>query len=711
MKPRVISLFAGVEGFGLGFTQAGAQVIAACEIDPQARSVIAYQHPDTPLHDDVTTFDTMAYGPADVIVGGSPCQDLSVAGKRRGIRFRNLTEYLAIKAERAQLRGQDTRSADEQARLDELDALVTRSGLFMEQVRIIHEMRAATNGTHPRFAVWENVPGSYSSHKGEDFASVLSALLQADVPVPASGKWAHTGVVRVGGRELAWRTVDSQFFGVPQRRRRVYVVVDFGGERAHEVLLEPRRVRGDSAPGAEAGADAARAAARRAPGGGQPDALIGSFQQTSFAGKGTEGFDPATRVLRTVKPQGDHQMLLLPALAVDCRNDRTYEEISGTLQSKNQGGHSLNYQNPVAVPVVINQQGSNVGVSELAGTLTTGVARGTSGPLLAEPSTYRLLAFGKYAEDAVSSTVQARDGKGATDLIVERAFTFAQNSRDEVRLQGGGQLVGALAAQPGMHQTTFVAHPDPLAFECKHPNVQSGPVTPTLRSMNNVNSNVSGGGHVAVVFPVQDGRGLDKAQNGLGLGGAGSPAYTLDTTGAQAAAIAFAMRGREEGNVPEVHGTGEQVGALRASSGGSTRDFVATSVHLTQDPIVGEEFTPCLTRGTPEGAATIGVMVPHLATDSGLASTLTADQKGQRGPRGDGSDNLVVDGDVQYVVRRLMPLECERLQAFPDDWTAFGLVEGQVKAMPDTARYRFMGNAITVAVVRWIAVRMMPFLS
>ena len=155
--------------------------------------------------------------PVDCIIGGSPCQDLSVAGKRAG------------------LSGE-------------------RSGLFMEQIRIVKEMRNRYG--KPRYMVWENVPGAFSSNNGEDFRAVLEEITKiadetAVIPQPPKGKWSYAGCIMGDGWSVAWRTHDAQFWGVPQRRRRIALVADFGGESAPEILFERESLSRDSESGAE----------------------------------------------------------------------------------------------------------------------------------------------------------------------------------------------------------------------------------------------------------------------------------------------------------------------------------------------------------------------------------------------------------------------------------------------------------------------------
>ena len=156
---------------------------------------------------DVTQLHGGKLPPVDIVTFGSPCQGLSLAGQRRGL-------------------------ADE------------RSGLFMEAIRIIDEMREATHDRYPRFALFENVPGALSSAGGRDFAAVLQSFTKAKIPMPYSGRWANAGMVRGGGVDLAWCVYDAQYFGTAQRRRRLFLVCDFAGKCAGEILFVPKSLRG-----------------------------------------------------------------------------------------------------------------------------------------------------------------------------------------------------------------------------------------------------------------------------------------------------------------------------------------------------------------------------------------------------------------------------------------------------------------------------------
>jgi len=220
------SLFDGSGGFPLGGLLAGIKPLWASEIEPFAVRVTTKRLPQIKHYGDVSSLNGAELPPVDIITFGSPCQDMSIAGKRGG-----------------------------------LDG--SRSSLFYEAVRIIKEMRCATNGRYPRFAVWENVPGAFSSNKGEDFRAVLESLCRVkdeSVSVPQCEKWTAAGEILADGFSIAWRVLDAQYWGVPQRRKRIYLVTDFDGECAGKVLFESEGLSGYSAEGFKAWQRAANAA-------------------------------------------------------------------------------------------------------------------------------------------------------------------------------------------------------------------------------------------------------------------------------------------------------------------------------------------------------------------------------------------------------------------------------------------------------------------
>ena len=211
------SLFDGSGGFPLGGMLAGITPVWASEIEPFPIRVTTKRLPFMKHYGDVSKLDGAKLPPVDIITFGSPCQDMSVAGKRAG-----------------------------------LDG--SRSNLFYEAIRIVKEMRCATNGKYPRYIVWENVPGAFSSNKGQDFRSVLEAVCSVKdtdpvIPEPPKGRWDYAGSIVGDGYSVAWRTLDAQFWGVPQRRRRIYLVADFAGGSAGKVLFESESLSGYSPQG------------------------------------------------------------------------------------------------------------------------------------------------------------------------------------------------------------------------------------------------------------------------------------------------------------------------------------------------------------------------------------------------------------------------------------------------------------------------------
>lgn len=358
--------------------------------------------------------------PVDVVTFGSPCQDLSIAGKRAGMAGEH-------------------------------------SGLFSEAVRIIREMRYATFGAYPKYAVWENVPGAFSSNKGEDFHAVLQSLCRvidpdAVIPRPTDArgiKWPRAGAILADHYSLAWRAMDAQHWGVPQRRLRISLVLDLTGGRAGEILFEPESLRGHFAPGITPGQaapvvvggcteDANRAFTLKirsgCEGGGkgalvqiEKSATLSTLQdQTLFVAEPPKAYSFDSLASNSMKSSNPHSgcreveiaktldtsppdpaknqggiAIVEPtfciqgntidradtagangtgvkedvcytlntidrpavAFALDCRNMTANEELSATLQAKDNGGQSLNYINPVAEPLIYDARGNGDGIT------------------------------------------------------------------------------------------------------------------------------------------------------------------------------------------------------------------------------------------------------------------------------------------------------------------------------------------------------------
>lgn len=221
------SLFSGSGGFELAGSIFGIRPIWASEIEPFPILVTTKNFPEMKHLGDINKLNGADLEPVTIIAGGSPYQDMSIAGKREG-----------------------------------LDG--SRSNLFREQIRIIKEMResdraAGRTGTQirPRYMVWENVPGAFSSNKGKDFQAVLQEIVsitdeESNVPLPPKGKWQTAGCIMGDHFSIAWRVFDAQYWGVPQRRKRIYLVADFGGNTAPKILFEREGLSGDFAESREA---------------------------------------------------------------------------------------------------------------------------------------------------------------------------------------------------------------------------------------------------------------------------------------------------------------------------------------------------------------------------------------------------------------------------------------------------------------------------
>lgn len=227
MNPKLTlgSLFDGSGGFPLAAIKSGIKPLWASEVEPFPIRVAQKNLPQVKHLRDIKDIDGGEITPVDIISFGSPCQDLSIAGKRQG------------------LEGE-------------------KSNLFYEAIRVIKEMRCKTGGRYPRYILWENVPGAFSSNKGEDFRCVLEEITRiknSSVSISKPNKWKYAGEIMGDGFSIAWRVLDAKYFGVPQRRRRIFLVADFGGRGAREILFDTKSLPRDFRKSKEEGEGNTRA--------------------------------------------------------------------------------------------------------------------------------------------------------------------------------------------------------------------------------------------------------------------------------------------------------------------------------------------------------------------------------------------------------------------------------------------------------------------
>lgn len=409
---------------------------------------------------DITKIHGDQIEPVDCITFGSPCQGLSMAGKRLGF--------------------DDDRSV-----------------LFLDAARIIKEMRTATNGMYPTFAVWENVPGAFSSNSGEDFRAVLEELArieQPDVSIPRpsgrGGRWSRAGAIAGNGWSLAWRQLDAQYWGVPQRRKRIALVVDFAGQRAGEILFERESLPGhpnQSIPTWQSIAGLAQ----DSPAGHDRVVGAGSFGSNGYDGtdSGRGQSETGTGGSSTGEERQDGRTRFEEAtqtFAVDCRNGRMEAEISGTLQAKENGGYSLNFQNPIAYTLKIRSGCAGGGKGALVQTEKSATLSTLQDQTLFQPVVYDARGNG---DGKIVPTITGDHENRITDytaIAIERK-TFNEQSFSQYKESEKCSTLKAKAWNIGNGNECLVAEKTSVAVDVYNGAV-TGDKTATLTCKNDGSS-------------------------------------------------------------------------------------------------------------------------------------------------------------------------------------------------------------------------------
>ena len=645
MSFTIGSLFDGSGGFPLAASLCGGTPKWASEIEPYPIAVTKSRFPDVKHLGSVTDIKGGEVEPVDVITFGSPCQDLSVAGKRAGLKH-----------------------------TDNGDDETTRSGLFMEAVRIIKEMREATNGVYPRFAVWENVPGAFSSNKGEDFRIVLQELIQVVEPtavmpeVPKNG-WPYADSYCGDGWSIAYRVLDAQYWGVPQRRRRIYLVADFRGECAGKVSFEREGLRGYFETGRTPWQTVARDAES---GSGTADCeteCCGLTNRGLYSGDiaetlRAESHGAIPMVSYSINHQGGNVEQIVEAVGFDGYNSTDTGDKASTLGVN--CGMSTG-RNGVVVPYTLKIrsgcEGGGKGAliqEDLSATLATnndqylfqpiGIVdsiggqaergwEGETAPCL-KASHYKFAPVVAYSvENHPADSRVNIDESGKVQTLTSRMGTGGGNVPIvmEPQLASGGNVTGRLMASGY----------DKLGAQ----EMFSGDYTVIEKQAIPIHDQ-------ATRFSGKHGDKADGKGNGLGVGNPGDPMNTL--TSGDRHAVAYWDGGQTMATLTANNAGGNQ----RMPDKENFNCVIESHVVGTDVGWMNSEDDTC-----PTLLARM-YKDPHLVTYGVDARNSTEYPELTGALQADAAHNLNSNNVVriQYIVRRLTPTECARLQGFPDFW-------------------------------------------
>ena len=565
------SLFDGSGGFPLAGLLAGIRPVWASEIEPFPIRVTTKRLPFVKHLGDINGICGDEIEPVDIITFGSPCTDMSVAGKRAGLGGK-------------------------------------QSSLFYEAIRIIKEMRCATDGKYPRFIVWENVPGAFSSNKGEDFRCVLEEICSVrdegvSVPGPPKGKWPNAGEIVGDGYSVAFRQIDAQLWGVPQRRKRIYLVGDFAGWGAGKILFESEGVSGYSAEGFRAWQGAAR---HTEEGAGAAGGIRGRV--TCLCDQGGQRMDVTEDRACTLRAEAHHPPCVLDAAgfctehSAQARGIGYEEETSPTLRAGTV---------PAAVMFENHSQATRyTGPLETAPTISATYGMGGNNqPFVAEPDTPK--------------TMKVRAGKsgGGKGILVQEDKSATLSCNNDQTVFVPVQAYGICSKDSNAMKSD---NPHSGFYEAE-----------TSRTLDcNCNNPSSNQGGIAVV------------------------------------AVQGSMIGRKDKNGPQGSGVNE----------GVSFTLDAVDRHAVAYPTYCTSKNSHFTRAEEELANTLVAtdykdppVINDVQTASGkdVFGTISASMGSKQwlgNQEAFSGDYHIMEPD--YIVRRLTPTECARLQGFPDWWCA-----------------------------------------
>ena len=675
------SLFDGSGGFPLGGLISGIVPVWASEIEPFPIRVTTKRLPFMKHYGNVFRLNGADLEPVDIITFGSPCQDMSVAGRRAG-----------------------------------LDG--SRSNLFYEAVRIAKEMRDATDGRYPTWLCWENVPGAFSSNCGEDFKAVLDEIRrvkdpEADTPRPA--RWPNAGCILAGDHSIAWRVFDAQYWGVPQRRKRIYLVEDLAGQRAGKVLFESEGLSGYTPQGFRSWQGAAGAAEE----GAHP------------AGVGTDGYNGAIdTVAATLGVNcGMSSSSQTPYRSFPCKHEKLTRSVvrplpkksydfpetpfrNGVMVLNDQGGERMDVTEDVTATLRAEAHHPPV-VTEAAGFCTEHSAKSRSigyeeelSPTLRAGTVPAAVALENHPAD--SRVTVSEDGKVQT--LTSRMGTGGNNVPLVMKIrcgcEGGGkgpliQRDKSATLATNNDQTLFVptvfgiCAKDSNAMKSDNPNsgFYEAETTRTLDA-NGGNPSCNQSGMAVVCVDQGGGKSSCNVSNGL--------SQTLACTHGGEPVVAFAQNQRDEvrdlgtkaGCISEEPGMKQQTYVLqgsmigRADRNGPQGSGVNEDVSFTLDATdrhavaygidratynMGEnaQFAPCIDEEVEPPMLAKGpgaVAHPVYSTSKSSFHTLAEEDVVNTLVATDYKDPPTVSEKPYYIVRRLTPTECARLQGFPDWW-------------------------------------------